>query len=101
MPVDAETFDQGQERYSIENEIIGFLHANQGTAYNVHEITVEIMETDWSEANVESADFEDFVGCVMDLATVNAILDHLVDNGQVERRILDVGAGERSYYKSP
>lgn len=101
MPVDADTFDEGKERYSIENEIIRFLHDNQGNAYNVHEITVEVMETGWSESNVESAQFDDFVGCILDLATVNSVLDHLVDNGQVDRRILDLGRGERSYYRAP
>lgn len=101
MPVDEDTFDQGKEHYSIENEIIRFLHDNQENAYNVHEITVEVMEADWAESNVESDHVEDFVGCVLDLATVNSILDHLVDNGQVERRILDLGEGKRSYYRAP
>ena len=104
MPVDAETFDRGQERYSIENEIISFLHDNHDKAYNDREITVEVMDAGWSEANVESTDFDDFddfVGCVLDLATVSSILDHLVDNGQVRRRILDAGEGMRSYYQAP
>lgn len=101
MPIDADTFEQGQKRYSIENEIIDFLHDNRENAYNVHELTGEIMENGWSEANLHSANFEDDVGHILDLATVNAILDQLVDNGQVRRRILDVGQGERSYYRTP
>lgn len=101
MPVNADTFERGDERYSIENEIIHFLHENRERAYNVHEITVEVMETGWSESNVESYDFEAFVGCFLDLATVSSILDALVDNGRAERRILDAGQGERSYYRAP
>lgn len=101
MPVDAATFEQGQERYSIENEIIHFLHDNKDRAYNVREITLEVMEAGWSEANVESRELDDIVGCILDLATISSILDHLVDNGQVERRILDAGNGDRSYYKAP
>lgn len=101
MPVDEATFEQGDERYSIENEILHFLHDNREQAYNVHEITVEVMETGWSEANVESGDFEDFIGCFLDLATVSSILDTLVDDGRAKRRILDTGQGERSYYRAP
>lgn len=101
MPVDAETFDQGRNRYSIENEILGFLQDNPERAYNLHEITVEVMAIDWAESNVDSDQFEEVVGCVLDLATVNSILDHLVDNGQVDRRVLDHGQGERSYYRAP
>lgn len=101
MVVDRTTFEQGDERYSIENEILHFLHENREYAYNVHEIAVEVMETGWSEANVESADFEEFVGCVLDLATVNSILDSLVDDGRAKRRVLDTGQGERSYYRAP
>ena len=101
MPIDESTFEAGQPRYSMENEIIQFLHANQQQAYNVREITVEVMDAGWSESNVDSDDFEAFVGCVLDLATVSSILDHLVDNGQVERRIIDEGDGERSFYRAP
>lgn len=54
------------------------------------------METGWSEANIDSGDFEEFVGCFLDLATVGSILDALVD-GRAKRRILDTGQGERRY----
>ena len=101
MPIDREQFERGEERYSIENEIVHFLHARSDRAYNVHEITVEVMETGWSEANVESDDFEGMVGCFLDLATVSSILDSLVDDGGLKRRIVDVGDGERSYYRAP
>jgi beta-lactamase superfamily II metal-dependent hydrolase len=36
----------------------------------------------------------------VDLTTVSAILDRLVDNGRLERRLIDVGQGERSYYRT-
>lgn len=101
MPITAKQFDRGEEEYSIEYEIVRLLNDNPERAYNVHEITVEVMETGWSEANVESGDFEEFVGCVLDLATVSSIMDRLVDNGRVDRRILDDGEGERSYYAAP
>lgn len=101
MPVDADTFEQGVERYSIENEIVHFLQENREQAYNVHEITVEVMEPGWSEANVDSDDIDDVVGCMLDLATVSSILDALVDDGRLNRRILDAGQGERSYYQAP
>lgn len=101
MPVTRDAFDEGEERYSIESEIVRFLHDNPEKAYNVREITVEVMETGWSEANVESTEFDELVGCVLDLATVSSIMDHLVDNGQVKRRIFDDGRGKRSYYAAP
>ena len=101
MPVDAATFEEGDERYSIEHEIVLFLHENRQQAYNVREITEEVMDPGWSEANVGSDDFDAYVGCVLDLATVSSILDTLVDNGRVQRRILDTGDGERSYYRAP
>jgi hypothetical protein len=31
---------------------------------------------------------------------VSAILDRLVDHGALERRGVDIGAGERSYYRA-
>lgn len=101
MPIDRAQFEAGEERYSIENEIVHFLHEHPDRAYNVHEVTVEVMETGWSEANVEADEFEDVVGCFLDLATVSSILDSLVDNGGLQRRIVDVGDGERSYYRAP
>ena len=101
MPVDPATFERGQERFSIENDVIQFLNDNREQAYNVHEITEEVMDPGWSEANVESTGFEGYIGCILDLATISSILDHLVDNGQVHRRIVDIGDGLRSYYRAP
>jgi len=36
----------------------------------------------------------------VDIVTVCTILDGLVDNGVVERRIVDAGEGPRSYYRT-
>lgn len=100
MPVPKETFEQGEERYSIEHTIIQFLRENSERAYNLHEITVEVMEPRWSKTTLASdAEFEEYVDCFLDLATVSSILDALVDNGVLERRILDRDGVERSYYR--
>lgn len=101
MPIDKERFERGEERYSIENEVIHFLHEHPDSAFNVHEIAVEVMEPGWSEANVDTHEFEDLIGRFLDVATVNSILDKLVDNGGLDRRIVDVGDGPRSYYRAP
>ncbi|WP_232688747.1 hypothetical protein [Halobacterium zhouii] len=100
MPISKTQFEQGEERYSIENEIVHFLHEHE-EAYNVLEITEAVIDTGWSEANVEEPELDSIVGCVLDLATVSSILDTLVDNGMLERRIVDAGHGERSYYRGP
>jgi hypothetical protein len=98
VPIDKAAFEQGAERYSIESEIVQFVHDHPDQAFNVREITAEVMEPGWSEANVDDPDFEDFVGFVLDLATVSSTLDTLVDNGVIDRRIVDAGQGPRSYY---
>ena len=101
MPIDVETFLDGDERYSIENEIIYFLHDNREQAFNVHEVTKAVMEPGWSERNAEQPiDGDELIGALLDVATVNGILDKLVDNGGVERRIVDDGDGKRSYYRA-
>lgn len=101
MPISLDTFERGGERYSIEECIIQFLHDHDDQAYNVREITEAVMETGWSQSNVDQP-FEDdeHVGWVLDVATVSAILDRLVDNGALVRRIVDTGGGEQSYYHS-
>lgn len=100
MPVPKETFEQGEERYSIEHAIIEFLHENRERAYNVHELTIEVLEPEWAEATLDpDADFEEYVDCFLDLATVSSTLDALVDDGVLERRMLDLEATERSYYR--
>ncbi len=101
MPIDQATFEEGEERYSIEAEIIAFLQEQDEEAFNVREITAGVMSPGWSEANVTDPDLDDFIGCILDIATVNSILDALVDDGTVRRRIVDDGQGERSYYKAP
>lgn len=101
MPISRETFEQGSERYSIEERLLRFLQENHQQAYNVGEIAEEVMETGWSETNVEHP-YEDneVVGWVLDVATVSAILDRLVDHGALERRVVDTNVGKRSYYRA-
>jgi hypothetical protein len=101
VPISLDRFERGGERYSIEDRILEFLRENSEQAYNVQEVTEAVMETGWSEANVDHP-FEDDerVGWILDVATVSAILDRLVDNGALERRIVDAGSGEQSYYRS-
>ncbi|WP_276280731.1 hypothetical protein [Halorussus caseinilyticus] len=99
MPISLDTFERGGERYSIEERVLSFLQENDQQAYNVQEVTEAVMDIGWSESNVEHP-FEDdeHVGWVLDVATVSAILDRLVDNGALDRRVVDTGAGEQSYY---
>ncbi|WP_135827888.1 hypothetical protein [Halorussus halobius] len=100
MPISIDAFERGSERYSIEERIVAFLRNNDERAYNVREVTEAVMETGWSEANVERPVDDELVGCLVDLATVSAILDRLVDHGALERRVVDAGEGERSYYRT-
>ncbi|WP_137283814.1 hypothetical protein [Halorussus salinisoli] len=99
MPIAIDTFEEGGERYSIEDRIVEFLRENDQQAYNVREITEAVMETGWSESNVDHPiENGELIGCILDLATVSSILDQLVDHGALERRVVDAGEGERSYY---
>ena len=101
MPISLDRFERGGERYSIEERILTFLEEHDQQAYNVREITEEVMETGWSESNVEQPfGDEEHVGWVLDVATVSSILDRLVDNGALERRVVDTDTGERSYYRT-
>ncbi|WP_115863868.1 hypothetical protein [Halorussus litoreus] len=116
MPISVDAFERGGERYSVEERIVEFLRENDQQAYNVREITEAVMETGWSETNVErelDGEFDDeldsqpddgldgeLLGCIVDLATVSSILDRLVDHGALERRVVDAGEGERSYYRT-
>lgn len=101
MPISLDRFERGGERYSIEERVLEFLQANDQQAYNVLEVTEAVMETGWSESNVDyPVEDDELIGCIVDLATVSAILDRLVDNGALDRRIVDTGSGERSYYRT-
>lgn len=100
MPIDLDRFERGGERYSIEDKVREFLQANDDYAYNVTEIADEVMETGWSEANVDCPLDSEIAGWVIDVTTVSSILDRLVDNGVVERRVVDTGLGARSYYRA-
>jgi hypothetical protein len=101
VPISSDAFEQGGERYSIEERIRQFLQENADQAYNVREVTESVMETGWSEANVDHrVEDSELIGCILDFSTVSAILDRLVDHGALERRIVDAGEGERSYYRA-
>ena len=100
MPISVDAFERGSERCSVEQRIVAFLRENDRQAYNVREVAEAVMETGWSEANVERTVDRELVGCIVDLATVSSILDRLVDHGALERRVVDAGAGERSYYRT-
>lgn len=102
MPIDAQTFERGVERGSVEREVIRFLYANRDRAYDVYEVTAEIVGDGWAEAAAsESFESELSVGQILDVATVKSILERLVHNGGVDRRVVDVdGDGERSFYRA-
>lgn len=53
MPIDAETFDEGETTDSVESKRLGLLYENPVEAYNVREIAVEVMGEGISEQNVE------------------------------------------------
>jgi hypothetical protein len=101
VPIDSQTFEAGEAEYSIEQRILDFLEENPQQAYNVREITVEVMDVGLSEQNVDRpSDVQTFMSEFVDLTTVSVILDRLVDNGRLERRLIDVGQGKRSYYRT-
>lgn len=102
MPIDGPTFEQGEAEGSIERRIKHHLYENPERAYNVREIAVEVMDLGISERNVKRpTDVQTFMAEFLDVATVSAILDRLVDVGHVERRLVDAGEGKRSYYRAP
>lgn len=101
VPIDSHTFEAGEAEHSIERKILGLLEENPQKAYNVREITVEVMDVGLSEQNVDRpSDIQTFMAEFVDLTTVSAILDRLVDNGRLERRLIDAEQGERSYYRT-
>ncbi|WP_226011508.1 hypothetical protein [Halomicrobium salinisoli] len=102
MPIDAHTFEtEGEGEFSIERSIETFLHSNPERAYNLREVTAEVMGEGVSERNVERpTDMQTFMAEFVDVTTVSAILDRLVNRGVVERRLLDAGSGKRSYYRT-
>lgn len=91
----------GESHYSVEQEILNFLKENPGKAYNVREITMEVMNVGLAERNVSRpSNIQRLMAELVDVATVATTLDGLVDDGLLERRILDVGKGKRSYYRT-
>ena len=101
MPIDHREFERGESHYSVEQEILNFLKENPGKAYNVREITMEVMNVGLAERNVSRpSNIQRLMAELVDVATVATTLDGLVDDGLLERRILDVGKGKRSYYRT-
>ena len=101
MPIDVQAFEEGVEYGSIEREIIRFLYANEGSAFDVYEITAAATDQEWCESETsESFETELSVAQILDVATVNSILERLVHNGGVDRRVVDDGSGERPFYRA-
>ena len=100
MPIDAQTFERGAEWGSVEREIIRFLYANEDRAYDVYEITAAT-DRGWCESETgESFESDLSVEQILDVATVKSILERLVHNGGVERRIVDEAGGKRPFYRA-
>lgn len=101
MPIDSESFERAEREYSIENEVVQLLYDNQDRAYNACEITDEVMGAGLSERPLDDpldADLD--LGSVVDLTTVSTILDSLVDDGRLSRRIVERDGVSRSYYRA-
>lgn len=102
MPIDAETFDEGETPDSVESKILDLLYENPEEAYDVREIAVEVMGEGISERNVERpTDLQGFMSQYLDVATVSTVLEGLCDDKKVVRRLIDTGEGKRSYYRAP
>jgi len=101
MPIMRERFMSGKKRYSVEDNIVRFLNENDDRAFTVVEVTEEVVTAGCSEANVPGSSFDQHTGYLLDITLVNSMLDSLVDNGSVRRRIVDAGDGARSYYSVP
>ncbi|WP_135535411.1 hypothetical protein [Halostella pelagica] len=90
-----------KSEYSIERKILNHLRENPRKAYNVREITVEVMDVGLPEQTVDRpTDVQTFISGFVDLAPVSVILDRLVDDGRLERWLIDVGQAYRSYYRT-
>lgn len=98
VPLSAKRFERGVERPSIEDRVVSFLHANPDRAFSVREVAV-VVEPERFDGPVDATD-SSVLDRVRHLATVSSILDSLVDDGALERRIVDDGRRERSYYRS-
>lgn len=102
MPIDPETFDEGETTDSVESRILDLLYENPNRAYNVREIAVEVMSEGVSERNVDRpSDEQEFMALFLDIATVATVLERLCDDKKVVRRLVDTGEGLRSYYRAP
>jgi hypothetical protein len=102
MPIDAETFDRGEPSDSIESRILQFLYDEPETAYTSREIATAVMDEGVSVDRADRpADHEAFALEFFDVAAETSILDQLVDDHHVERRVVSVGSVSRSYYRAP
>lgn len=102
MPIDADRFERGDPEGSIENRILDLLYGNPDAAYNSREIACEVMDGDVSVVGEEpSASDRALKSEFLDIAAVTSILDRLVDDRHVDRRVVQVGQVGRSYYSAP
>ena len=102
MPIDAERFEQGDAEESIESRVLDLLYENPDEAYNSREIAIEVMDGGLSPGHPDQPESdEEFATEFLDVAAVTAILDALVDDHHVDRRVVEVGNVERSYYRAP
>lgn len=102
MPIDADRFEGGDQEGSIESRILDVLYDHPDTAYNSREIACEVMDGDVSVIGDEpSASDRALKSEFLDIAAVTSILDGLVDDRHVDRRVVGVGQVDRSYYSAP
>lgn len=102
MPIDTETFDRGDPEGSIESEILDLLYENPETAYNSREIASEVMDGGLSARYDDGpGDVSSLAEEFFDIAAVVSILDRLVDDHNIDRRVVEAGHAGRSYYRAP
>ena len=102
MPIDAERFEQGHAEESIESRVLDLLYGNPDEAYSSREIAIEVMDDGLSpEPSAQPESDAEFAREFLDVAAVTAILDALVDDHYVDRRVVEVGNAARSYYRAP
>lgn len=102
MPIDAEGFERRDPEESIEDRVLELLYGNPETAYNSREIAVEVMDDGLSVQDPDQPEAgEEFTAEFVDVATVTSILDALVDDHNIDRRVVEVGNVERSHYRAP
>lgn len=102
MPIDAETFERGEQRASVEDRIRAFFREHPERAYDTHEVAVAVTDVDASSVPSElPRELVGDVQYVLGLTTVYTLLEELVDNGALDRRVVEREEGPRSYYREP